>query len=314
MFEIKPKTRKEIYMAYLAGDMSLELPEPMTRDEVNLYNLCKNRAYGETTTVKEVLPECQPEFNADWNGFVFDKALEISVGEKYTVNWNGVDFECVCEKVEADGSAIIVLGNAGALMDGEDTGEPFVVISYPGDQGTDFPAAAVSFDGSTTLTISIRQEVTEVKKISGKYVEGMGYSEVAKTVIFSGDVEMVGQDVADVYFTTGYAPTGLSSIPEEVTITVDGVSTVVAIPGGSFSYNGKNIRADISKGDDGNWSVISFHHGGNNNYTIEDITIEAVTETIHPINEKLIVLTSPNGTKYKLSVADDGTLSAVAAN
>lgn len=55
MFEIKPKTRKEIYMAYLAGDMSLELPEPMTRDEVNLYNLCKNRADGETTTVKEVI-------------------------------------------------------------------------------------------------------------------------------------------------------------------------------------------------------------------------------------------------------------------
>lgn len=36
------------------------------------------------------------------------------------------------------------------------------------------------------------------------------------------------------------------------------------------------------------------------------------TETIHPIDPKYIVLTSPNGTKYNLSVADDGTLSAVA--
>lgn len=112
--------------------------------------------------------------------------------------------------------------------------------------------------------------------------------ESSAITIFSGNVDMVGQDVADVYFTTGYAPTGLSSIPEEVTITVDGVSTVVAIPGGSFSYNGKNIRADISKGDDGNWSVINFHHGGNNNYTIEDITIEAVAAVVKTIDSKYL--------------------------
>ena len=112
--------------------------------------------------------------------------------------------------------------------------------------------------------------------------------ESSAITIFSGNVDMVGQDVADVHFTTGYAPTGLSSIPEEVTITVDGVSTVVAIPGGSFSYNGKNIRADISKGDDGNWSVINFHHDGNNNYTIEDITIEAVAAVVKTIDSKYL--------------------------
>ena len=34
-------------------------------------------------------------------------------------------------------------------------------------------------------------------------------------------------------------------------------------------------------------------------------------ETIHPMAEEFIQLTSPNGTKYQLTVADDGTLSAV---
>lgn len=39
-----------------------------------------------------------------------------------------------------------------------------------------------------------------------------------------------------------------------------------------------------------------------------------VAETIHPMSEEFLpALTSPNGTKYKLTVADDGTLSAVAA-
>ena len=41
-------------------------------------------------------------------------------------------------------------------------------------------------------------------------------------------------------------------------------------------------------------------------------TSKLYTETIHPMaREFLPELTSPNGTKYKLTVADDGTLSAV---
>lgn len=42
------------------------------------------------------------------------------------------------------------------------------------------------------------------------------------------------------------------------------------------------------------------------------ISIRQEAETIKTIDPKYIVLTSPNGTKYNLSVSDDGTLSAVA--
>lgn len=122
---------------------------------------------GETTTVKEVLAECQPEFVEGEGVFVLMGESDIAVGEKYTVNWNGADYECVA--VSAPNNSI-ALGNMSA-MGGDNTGEPFL-IAYNID------ASAWSFidmTGSTTLTISIRQEVTEVKKISGKYVEGMGY-------------------------------------------------------------------------------------------------------------------------------------------
>lgn len=44
------------------------------------------------------------------------------------------------------------------------------------------------------------------------------------------------------------------------------------------------------------------------------VSISGITETIHPMNEEFIRLTSPNGTKYQLTVADDGTLSAVAVS
>ena len=39
-----PKTRKEIYQVYLSGDTDLELPKPVTRDEIILYNACINGA------------------------------------------------------------------------------------------------------------------------------------------------------------------------------------------------------------------------------------------------------------------------------
>lgn len=39
-----PKTRKEIYLAYLSGDTDLALPTPVTRDEIILYNACINGA------------------------------------------------------------------------------------------------------------------------------------------------------------------------------------------------------------------------------------------------------------------------------
>lgn len=39
-----PKTRKEIYQAYLSGETHLELPRPVTRDEIILYNACINGA------------------------------------------------------------------------------------------------------------------------------------------------------------------------------------------------------------------------------------------------------------------------------
>lgn len=155
-------------------------------------------------------------------------------------------------------------------------------------------------------------DTTEGGSVDWKDIQNKPFDKTEeKTVIFSGDVEMVGTDLGEIAFTEGIASTGLSSIPDEVTITVDGISTVVKTNAGSFPYNGKTLRVDISRDDDGNWSEIQFHQDGINNYTINDITIEAVIETIHPIDPEFIVLTSTNGTKYNLTVADDGTLSAV---
>ena len=49
--------------------------------------------------------------------------------------------------------------------------------------------------------------------------------------------------------------------------------------------------------------------------TEHTIAVSEFSETIQPMAEEFMpLLTSPNGTKYKLTVSDDGTLSAVAVS
>lgn len=171
MLTIKPKTRKEIYLAYLSGDMSLELPEPLTRDEVNLYNLCKNKAYGEYTTVKEVLAETTLTATDESGQLYLHEPAKVTVGEQYIVTWNGVDYPCTATELEG----FPALVNEGADLS---TGENCVfAIMLPGADMGGGVCGIVMAMGATSATFSIRQEVETVTKLSGKYVEGMGWSE-----------------------------------------------------------------------------------------------------------------------------------------
>ena len=48
--------------------------------------------------------------------------FEIVVGQTYTVNWDGTEYECVCYTF----SSMPVLGNLSIVGKGDDTGEPFL--------------------------------------------------------------------------------------------------------------------------------------------------------------------------------------------
>lgn len=287
MFEIKPKTRKEIYMAYLAGDMSLELPEPLTRDEVTLYNLCQSHAYGSATTVKEVLAECQPPYMGD-SGFVLEgvAAPTITGGESYIVNWNGTEYTCVA----VDGTAVgqpggAVMGDVYTISGGQfgnPTGEPFVIMSIPGTGMMLRP-----LDGSTTLTISIRQEVTEVKKISGKYVEGMGWSEIGEKVLADNVIipPNANEDEMEI-------PGVVLSVGEVYTVIYDGVRyenltcfkneqygwLYIGSAPNDFSEYGFCILTNGGK------TLCSRYSTGGQN----TVTVIGRGETIHPIDPKFL--------------------------
>lgn len=84
----------------------------------------------------------------------------LSVGETYTVSWDGTLYETVC----ADVDGIPVIGNLSIMGEGSDTGEPFDISQ------TDL-IQIVTLNTSASHTISIsRLGVPEVVKIDEKYL------------------------------------------------------------------------------------------------------------------------------------------------
>lgn len=94
------KTVKEVHRYYCSGGGSVILEETtVTSDEEGLIEL--------------------------------PQVLNITNGKTYTVIWNGVSYTCVAAEFLDIDTVITLLGNYGALMGGESTGEPFVIMPYP---------------------------------------------------------------------------------------------------------------------------------------------------------------------------------------
>ena len=242
----------------------------------------------ETTTVKEVLPECQPEYVASEGVFVLMGESDIAVGEKYIVNWNEVDYECVAVSAPTNS---IALGNMSA-MGGDNTGEPFLIAH-------NIDASAWSFidmTGSTTLTISIRQEVTEVKKISGKYVEGMGYVEKSvKEVLAEQELQSSTQNGdTGVY---GYTIDCDLEAGKEYIVVCDGTeykaTSFVFEQGGQSAVALGNLGLSGFGDDTGEPFCFTYINGyglmcGSTIGPTLTISIRKVSETIHPIDKKFL--------------------------
>ena len=86
-----------------------------------------------------------------------------TVGETYTVYWDGTAYECIC--VNYMGSP--VLGNLSIALGGGDTGEPFVIM-----MSNEYIVIYAS-DTSASHTVSISKIRQEVVKIDTKYLPFM---------------------------------------------------------------------------------------------------------------------------------------------
>ena len=153
-------TRKELYLSYLNGDTSVELPAPVTNEEHYLYELCMNKSQGGTGGVSSWNDLTDKPFYDDYVTILEETELELienqgiamamislpieaNAGDEFIVNHNGVDYRCVA-------NADAIIGNS--VMSGlEDTGEPFAV------QILGSASVYLSLVGNVATTISIKK-------------------------------------------------------------------------------------------------------------------------------------------------------------
>ena len=87
--------------------------------------------------------------------------IDVTIGEVYTVTWDGTAYECTC----VDNNSDLAIGNLSIIGDGDDTGEPFLMLVFNG-QGI----VIITADTSASHTFSISATVAPVVKIDEKYL------------------------------------------------------------------------------------------------------------------------------------------------
>ena len=124
----------------------------------------KNRPFYTGDPVETVLVEESTVSFVENSGLYvarFPSTFEATVGETYTVSWDGTAYEYVC----VDFEGITVIGNLSILGVGFDTGEPFVMLVSNG-----VGIEIATKDTSASHTFSISGFVPEVVKIDEKYL------------------------------------------------------------------------------------------------------------------------------------------------
>ena len=125
----------------------------------------KNRPFYTGDPVETVLvEESTVSFAESGGGYIADlqSTFEATVGETYSVSWDGTAYECTC--VSSNNRPVI--GNLSILGAGSDTGEPFVVM-FINSNHTMIGTADTS--ASHTFSIS-KYSAGEVVKIDEKYL------------------------------------------------------------------------------------------------------------------------------------------------
>lgn len=132
---------------------------PIASKYLPMEDIAEALGVGGGTTV--ILPETEAVYSADQERFFIMNGVDASkftLGEKYTINYNGADYECLALDGSLMGIAGLVgFGNVGAMLGGDSTGEPFVLGIVPLEAQPENGVAGIviALDGATSVTVSI---------------------------------------------------------------------------------------------------------------------------------------------------------------
>ena len=126
----------------------------------------KNRPFYTGDPVETVLvEESTVSFEDDggvYVGQLDESTFSPTVGETYKVSWDGTTYESTCVNF----NDLSVIGNLSIMGAGSDTGEPFVMIVYNGEE-----IRIATADTSASHTFSISGAAAPIVKIPAKYID-----------------------------------------------------------------------------------------------------------------------------------------------
>ena len=125
------------------------VPKPLTYDYMP--EGYPSKTMGTVTLIEEQELAFALEDGTVYSAYL-NGAPEIVVGQTYTVNWDGTDYECVCAVFA---STILSLGNKSIFGKGDDTGEPFLYIRNQATGGF----ATLETTASHTISVKTTEEV-----------------------------------------------------------------------------------------------------------------------------------------------------------
>ena len=177
-------TREEMYLAYLNGDYNVKLPTPVTNEEHYLYELCMNKSQGGTGGVtswndltdkpfyrelEESVIILQEQTFYAIDGTIDFPIFSLILGETYSIRWNGALYTCVAQDATPlMGMESVMIGNSGALMGEEGTGEPFLILTTDAEGGM---SRGIALDGSTSVKIRLAGPTYVYHTLSDAYIE-----------------------------------------------------------------------------------------------------------------------------------------------
>lgn len=273
----------------------------------------------------EILPETEAtlvdnnkEFVAtDMNVYKITVPISVYATDTYIVTYNDVEYECVAQLLDG----IIILGNLSNSPDVPPhfhNEEPFGIIIMPSNFVDWFGTAQiVANDGASSVTIAIRHKKETITKISGKYIEGMGYSEYSslieilpEQVLVTEEMEFgIGRDVNDPVFINRIEP------DMKLKVIFDGKEYICETKSFSpyedttFIVFGNLELGDI--GDNNNMPFFgmvlpgvysTFYTQSAGNYTV---AIELISETVHKIDQKYLPETSSVMVRVDITATED---------
>lgn len=147
-----------------------------------------NRTHWAESGMVDVLAETVVD-TSEGQGIMSTAYTEFpTIGNTYTITYNGVNYECVCEYFEDDqGVAAALFGNGSVLGLPLETTDPFIVLLIvPESVSTaGYYGGVVPLDGSTSVTVSIKGRTEVVHKLDPKFYERTHWTEPRMVDIFT---------------------------------------------------------------------------------------------------------------------------------